>query len=158
MYKEVVKNERNPILLILALVGSVFVAAAILDLLVRHDMIRDILLFIVLAYLIFFLVRYYLCTYQYSIIGRDLIFRRILRGREQLILNVSMDNLVAFYPYGAKELEAYKTAKKYTLCISKHHKQQYVGVFSINGAPVRIVFEPTSKLVSIIRQEIAEKQ
>lgn len=158
MYKEIIKNERNPVLLILAMVGGVFLAFAILDLVVRPAMVRDILLFLLLGYGIFFLARYYLCTYQYAVIGEDLIFHRVLHNREQLVLNISIADIIGLYPYGAKELEAYTSTKKYSLCISKRRKQQYVAVFTVNGAPTRVVFEPTQKLVALLRQEIEELQ
>lgn len=158
MYKEIIKHERNPILLILAMVGAVFLAFGILDIVVQPDMVRDILLFLLLAYGIFFLARYYLCTYEYAIIGDDLIFHRVLHNRQQLILNISISDIIGLYPYGAKELEAYQSSKKYTLCISKRHKQQYVVVFTANGAPVRVVFEPTQKLVNVLHREIEERK
>lgn len=158
MYKEIIKNERNPVLLILAMVGGVFLAFAILDLVVRPAMVRDILLFLLLGYAIFFLARYYLCTYQYAIIGQDLIFHRVLRSREQLVLNISIADIIGLYPYGAKELEPYGSTKKYTLCISKRRKQQYVVVFTVNGTPTRVIFEPTQKLVTLLKQEMEELQ
>lgn len=158
MYKERIQNNRNPIMLILALVGALFLTVAILDLLIKYAMVRDVLLFLLLGYAIFFLARYYLCTYQYAVIGNDLIFHRIVHGRERLVLNISIADLIGLYPYGSPKLEPYKKSKKYTLCVNKRRKQQYVGVFQVNNTPVRVVFEPTAKFVEIIQQEMKEQQ
>ena len=160
MYREMVKREGNTVLFIIALVVGVLVCLGILaNIPIPHyAFLVHVLAVFVLLVVAFLLFKYKISETRYVMIDSDLIIQRVLGHNESVLASINLDQILIIAPMGSKSLKPYsKVNKIYRLCGSFLAKCKYCGVFTQNGVQCKFIFEPSPKLLSLLKRNLPEK-
>ncbi|MDK2800767.1 MAG: hypothetical protein PWP27_1436 [Clostridiales bacterium] len=160
MHKEVIKRQGNTFLIVVGLIVLVFIFMSILEEMVagQYRLVVDIVSLVLFTILAFIILKYMVAEFKYMLIDTDLIFQRILGNRELVVLDVNLEDILIIAPAGSDTLKQYgKIDKTYNLCSLSFRKGKYCGIFKENGKKYRFIFEPSLKLIKLLKRSIPEK-
>ncbi|MDK2811585.1 MAG: hypothetical protein PWR27_2294 [Petroclostridium sp.] len=161
MHKEVVKRQGNTFLTVIGLVVLVFACMSILDAILavsKYSFIIDLISIGIITAFGYMVLRYMVIDFKYLLIDTDLIFQKVLGNRETVVLNINTEDVVIIAPITSKALKNIdKVEKTYNLCATLFGKRKYCGIFAKDGKNYKIVFEPSEKLIKLLKRSIPDK-
>ncbi|MEG2774776.1 MAG: hypothetical protein RR906_05155, partial [Acetivibrio sp.] len=96
--------------------------------------------------------------YEYVFCDGQIDFDKIQGGnRRKTVLKVDMDDMELCGPVKASELASYKNLKVKDFSSRKEDAATYAAIVSIKGENVRILFDPTQKMLEAMRMKSPRK-
>ena len=160
MHKEIVKRQGNTVLIIVGLIVLIFICMTVLEniSIEKYGSIVDMTAVGLLTFLVFVVLRYKIVDFKYVLIDKDLIFRKLLGNNETVLLNVNIADILMIAPVGSKAFKQYRRVEKtYRLNASLFGKNKYCGIFNRDGKYYKFTFEPSAKLVKLLKRSIPDK-
>lgn len=158
LYKETVKsiNKKSGSSAIMALiiVVSIVVIIGVCNFLYNRFGISyaSYIAFILCILLGIYVYRKKLREYSYCITDRELIFEQIVGTKIKPIVNVKLSHIRYFCQLADENENVKKYDQNYILLFNKKSPNAYVLMAREGGRNIRIVFEPSSKLVQLIKE------
>ncbi|WHH57083.1 hypothetical protein [Petroclostridium sp. X23] len=162
MHKEIVKRQGNTVLIVIGLIILVFICMSILNEIIvvsKYSSVVDLVGVGILTAFAYFVMRYMVVDYKYTLIDTDLIFQRIIGNRETVVLDVNIEDIVVLAPASNKALlkKQGRIDKTYRLCVTLVGKNKYFGIFEKEGKNYKVIFEPSEKLIKLVKKSIPDK-
>lgn len=79
------------------------------------------------------------------------------KQKRKNIARIETDNIELFAPAGAKELESYKKLPKRDFASAKKENPVYVLITVINGTKVRVLLEPSQKMLECLKMKLGTR-
>lgn len=157
MYKETVQSNKKTLFLILAVIVLGLVLFGILDAFhLPYRSVWELVLFLALGVLTYFLIRFNLSDYKYVFIENELIFQKKAGHEDLVLLTVEIHQIETFMPFESYREES-KIPREFTHIIKKNfnNKLAWVCTFHQDGNLNKVVFEPTPTLVKMIQKRLS---
>lgn len=161
MYKEHVKPVGKTIFFVVGIVAAALIlmglvngAVVLFNLPYRSLWQMGIL--VIMAVGVYILVRNVLCDYVYSVSDEELVVTSSLGGNERVVARVSLAQIrrVVFHTHEAAKNTAADGSYNARKSFSK--ERAYVCIFEENGKIYKLSFEPSEKLLGILKKRGVE--
>ncbi len=109
-----------------------------------------------IAFLLYVLIGIYvyrkkILSYRYSLVNHELIFESLAGGRSKEIIRVSLKKILYFCPLSHERLDKGTDYKNHYIIHNKKSPKAWVLAFKAGKKIHRIIFEPSEKLVELIK-------
>ena len=159
MIKQRVKGTRGSIipLGITIFLGLLFYS--IYDLQTVYAKPVGILLLLIYGYIIIWILRYAAISVEYSILGSDLVLKRVIVGYVQKVLTIPFRNIVAI-GYGKKirKLASKRGILDYCATFRGKHVENVIIIYKEEDNQIRKVrFEPQEEMLAYLKKHMTGK-
>ena len=150
MYKEVNNNKSNIFGLIIVFVVSLAIVYSILSYIPIFPLAKDIFVLVIMGLFVIYLLKNRLSSYEYELCDEQIIISTILGNRISGQAQIKYSGIELF----CEEQKCDIQCETKTFCTSNSRK--YAIVFTGEKGKIKIIFAPTDKLVSLLKDKIRE--
>jgi len=98
-----------------------------------------------------------LVEYRYTLIAHELIFEKMVGGKEKPVLQIDLRHILEFglvkqYPHNRK------IDRTYRFTFQRNSSKAYFLLYEEGNKINRIIFEPSEKLIAIIKRNMQNRQ
>lgn len=159
LYKEIVKCKNNRAIILLIIFTLLFVLTSVVDLL-RHAMppiAEDIATVVIFSAAVYFIIRFLIYEYKYSLIEDEIIFTRITGDKEHTLMRANIKFLKCIAKKGDSHISSFnKINTSVNCCGMPFRSQTYHAIFCVEDKTIRVAFQPSEKLLDILKTRLGD--